>query len=68
LENSIKETINIMPDGNGWLVITRPDAESQYIDIPSAEIAGVVERFLAIGEAPEKFKAFLSAAVAVVQK
>jgi hypothetical protein len=44
----------------GWLVIKRPDTESEYHDIPSAKIAGVVERFVAIGDDPEKFSAFLS--------
>jgi len=36
-------------------------------NLAQSEIAGVVERFLAIGEDPEKFKAFVRAA-AVVQK
>jgi hypothetical protein len=32
-------------------------------NVAQTEIPGVVERFLAIGEDPEKFRAFLSAAV-----
>jgi hypothetical protein len=32
----------------------------QYRDVPQAEVAGVVEQFLAIGEDPEKFKAFVN--------
>jgi hypothetical protein len=36
-------------------------------NVAESEIPGVVE-FLAIGEDPEKFKAFLSAAAAAVQK
>jgi hypothetical protein len=53
------ERLRVEPDGNGWLVIKRPGAESEYHDIPSAEIPRIVERFLSIGEDPEKFKAFL---------
>jgi hypothetical protein len=32
----------------------------QYRDVPQAEVAGVVEQFVAIGEDPEKFKAFVN--------
>jgi hypothetical protein len=56
----IELRLRVEPDGNGWLVIKRPDTESEYHDIPSAKIAGVVERFVAIGDDPEKFSAFLS--------
>jgi hypothetical protein len=37
-------------------------------NVAESEIPGIVERFLAIGEDPEKFKAFLSAAAAVARK
>jgi hypothetical protein len=56
----IELRLRVEPDGNGWLVIKRPDTESEYHDIPSPKIAGVVERFVAIGDDPEKFSAFLS--------
>jgi hypothetical protein len=55
----IELRLRVEPDGNGWLVIKRPGVESQYIDIPSAEIPGVVERFIAIGEDVDRFKAFV---------
>jgi hypothetical protein len=42
--------------------VKRPGAESEYHDIPQGEDAGIVEQFLAIGEVPEKFKAFVNAA------
>jgi hypothetical protein len=48
--------------------VKRPGAESEYHDIPQGEVAGIAEQFQAIGEDPEKFKAFLSAAAVVGQK
>jgi hypothetical protein len=38
----------------------RPGEEPKYTDIPSTEILNISERFLAIGEDVEKFKAFIS--------
>ena len=51
--------MRVEPNG-AWLVIKRPEAEAEYRDISSAEIAGVVERFEAIGDSPEKFKALVA--------
>jgi hypothetical protein len=45
-----------------WLTIKRSGEERQYRDIAQGEVAQVVEQFEAIGEDPEKFKAFLSRA------
>jgi hypothetical protein len=44
-----------------WLVVKKPDQEREYHDIAQSEVAGVVERFEAIGDSPEKFKAFVNA-------
>jgi len=63
----IEVRLRVEPDC-AWLVAKRPGAEAEYHDIPSAEIPRIVERFLSIGEDPEKFNAFLSAAAAVGQK
>jgi hypothetical protein len=56
------ERLRVEPDGNGWLVIKRPGAEAEYHDIAQGEVAGVVERFLAIGADVDRFKAFVNAA------
>jgi hypothetical protein len=43
-------------------VIKQPGLEAEYVDIPEAEIADVVDQFLAIGADVEKFRAFMNAA------
>jgi len=53
--------LRVEPDC-AWLVIKKPGLEGSYRDIAQSEVACVLERFLAIGEDPEKFKAFLNAA------
>ena len=53
----IEVRLRVEPDC-AWLVAKRPGAEAEYTDIAQREVAGVVERFLAIREDPEKFKAF----------
>jgi hypothetical protein len=45
--------------GAAWLTIKRPGCERDYRDIPEAEVAATVEQFLAIGEDPDKFRAFV---------
>ncbi len=52
--------LRIEPDV-AWLTIKRPGEERQYRDIAQSEVAGVVEQFEAIGDDPEKFKAFVAA-------
>ena len=46
--------------GAAWLTIKRPGCEREYRDIPDAEVAATVDQFLAIGEDPEKFEAFVN--------
>jgi hypothetical protein len=53
--------LRVEPDV-AWLTIKRSGEERQYRDIAQGEVAQVVEQFEAIGEDPEKFKAFLSRA------
>jgi len=59
--SGIELRLGVELDGNGWL-IKRPEAETEYHDIPSAEIPHVVERFEAIGEDVERFKVFVEEA------
>ncbi len=61
----IEVRLRVEPDC-AWLTIKRPGAEAHYVDIPDAEITDVVDRFLAIGDSPEKFEAFVNAAESVI--
>jgi hypothetical protein len=47
-----------------WLVIRKPHSEAQYVELAEGDIAKVLAEFQAIGEDPEKFKAFVNAAEA----
>jgi len=58
--NGIEIRLRVDP-GAAWLTIKRPGCERDYRDIPDAEVAAVVDQFRAIGEDPEKFKAFVNA-------
>jgi hypothetical protein len=46
-----------------WIIIRRPGGEPYYRDIPEDQVAAVLAEFNAIGEAPEKFQAFVVAAL-----
>jgi hypothetical protein len=59
--NSIELRLRVEPDG-AWLTIKRPGMEAEYLDIPEPDVAAALAGFEAIGEDPEKFKAFVSAA------
>ena len=58
--NGVEIRLRVDP-GAAWLTIKRPGCERAYHDIPEAEIAATVEQFQAIGEDPEKFRAFAEA-------
>jgi hypothetical protein len=56
--NGIEMRLRVDP-GASWLTIKRPGRERDYRDIPEGQTAATVEQFLAIGEDPQKFKAFI---------
>ena len=49
--------MRVDPDA-AWIVIKRPNSAAFYVDINAQDIDGVVARFHAIGEDPDKFDAF----------
>jgi hypothetical protein len=58
--------LRIEPDGSSRLTIKRPRCEPRHIDVEPQDVAAVLADFQAIGEDPEKFKAFVNAGVAAV--
>ena len=52
--------LRVNPD-RAWIVITGPGTESRYFDVPDDQVGAVTAEFQAIGDSPEKFKAFINA-------
>jgi hypothetical protein len=55
----VQVRLRVNPD-ESWIIIRRPGAEPFYADIPQDQVAAVLAELEAIGEDPEKFKAFVS--------
>ena len=62
--NGIELKLRFEQGLGAWLMIKRPGCEREYRDIADVDVAATVKQFVAIGEDPEKFKAFVNAAEA----
>jgi len=57
----IEIKLRVERDGGAWLVIRKPHSEPSYRELADGEVAKVLAEFQAIGEDPEKFRAFVDA-------
>jgi hypothetical protein len=58
--NGIELRLVMMPDF-AYLTIGKPHSERSYRELTGGELATVLDEFQAIGEAPDRFKAFVDA-------